>query len=427
MKNVLILSYYFPPCNGAPSWRPYSWAKNFHRYGINPFVITRHWTGNENTWEDFLVENLNEQKLEVHEDYSVLYVPSKILKFNVLLNKNKLLAKLFGNIYFILLGLIGRFNTEVDAYLSFKVVLKDHLKVNKYDAIIISSPPSNILQLVKIAKRNSDAKIIVDYRDLWNNLILTLDYKPDLKQRVWDFLYQFYYRIWLKNVDLVTVIIEPFKDIIGRLSGAPMKVVFNGFESQVFNGLTKSRNKKFTFSVVGNIYPQQNTDILLNGLDKFLEGKSSDKIDVKFIGAEALPEVANRVKAVIPTEFLTITGRVSKQMALQETLDADVLSYCGWKGVKGIVSTKAFDYIASGNYVLIAPGDDDALDNLILECECGISVNSVEEFVSKMEELYSYWLLNGELKKVGNREKIEFYSRENQAHIMANYINELVG
>jgi hypothetical protein len=136
--------------------------------------------------------------------------------------------------------------------------------------------------------------------------------------------------------------------------------------------------------------------------------------------------VANRVKAVIPTEFLTITGRVSKQMALQETLDADVLSYCGWKGVKGIVSTKAFDYVASGNYVLIAPGDDDALDNLILECECGISVNSVEEFVGKMEELYNYWLLNGELKKVGNREKIEFYSRENQACIMANYINELV-
>ena len=57
MKRVLVICYYFPPCNGAPAWRPYSWAKNFHLHGIRPTILSRHWSGEENTWEDFIKEN----------------------------------------------------------------------------------------------------------------------------------------------------------------------------------------------------------------------------------------------------------------------------------------------------------------------------------------------------------------------------------
>jgi glycosyltransferase involved in cell wall biosynthesis len=426
MKNVLVVSYYFPPCNGAPSWRPYSWVEHFHKHGIRPFVMTRHWSGQENTWEDFLEPTFLPPQTSTHEHYDVLFLPSKRYKLNDLLSSNRFLRLLFGNIYFFILGCLGRFNTEVDVYLAFKEHLENHLKDNKYEAVIISSPPSNILELISVVKKNSNAVVVADIRDLWNNLMLTVGYKPSIKQRIWDFFYARYYAKWLKDVDLITVIIEQFSVVLKEFSNAPIEVVYNGYESTLFEKMKKNKSDKFVFSVVGNIYPEQDLSILLEGLNLFIARKSTDDFCIRFIGAKSLPLVSDKIIAALPGKFLYISDRVSKEEALQETLDADVLSYCGWKGVKGMISTKAFDYIASGNYVLIAPGDGDVLDRLITDCKCGSSVNSPEEFAQCLDVLYEEWKKNGKLKVESDKEKIEFYSREHQAERMAKLLLELM-
>jgi glycosyltransferase involved in cell wall biosynthesis len=426
MKKVLVVSYYFPPCNGAPSWRPYSWVEHFHEHGIRPFVITRHWSGQENTWEDFLKPTSLTPQTATHENYDVLFLPSKRYILNDLLTSSKFLRFLFGNIYFFLLGSIGRFNTEVDVYLAFRKHLENHLKANVYDAIIITSPPSNILELISVVKKNSKAVVVADIRDLWNNLMLTVGYKPSFKQRIWDLFYARYYSKWLKDVDLITVIIEQFSVVLKEFTKAPIEVVYNGYESTLFGKMRKNKMDKFVFSVVGNIYPEQDLSVLLDGLNLFIERKATDDFCIRFIGAKSLPLVSDKIIATLPAKYIYVSDRVSKEEALQETLDADVLSYCGWKGVKGMISTKAFDYIASGNYVLIAPGDGDVLDHLITECKCGSSVNSPEEFAQCLDSLYMEWKKNGRLKVDSDKEKIEFYSREHQAERMAKLILELI-
>ncbi|MBK9638581.1 MAG: hypothetical protein IPO63_12490 [Bacteroidetes bacterium] len=136
--------------------------------------------------------------------------------------------------------------------------------------------------------------------------------------------------------------------------------------------------------------------------------------------------MSERIIRAIPSDFLYVSGRVSKKEALQETLNAHVLSYSGWKGVRGIISTKAFDYIASGNYVLIAPGDDDALDALVKECKCGSTANTIDEFVTTLNALYASWDEKGDVFVEGDHDKIAFYSREKQAEIFAKYIDDLV-
>jgi len=422
MKRVLVICYYFPPCNGAPAWRPYSWAKNFHLHGIRPTILSRHWSGEENTWEDFIKENNTPPKIENHEHFDLISLPSKSMFINKLIEKHSFLGRICGNIYFLILAIFGRFNTEVDVYYAFKDYLKDHLKNNSYDAVLISSPPSNVLKLISIVKEYSRASVIIDFRDLWNNLLLTIDYKPHFKQRIWDFLYKKYYKIWLKDVDLITVINEPFKEVISSLTSSPVKLVHNGYESDIFSQLKRSTLTKFTFSVIGNIYPEQDISIMLGGLKIFLSNKSPNEVEVKFIGVSSIPSVAEKVKASVPSDFLVISGRVSKHDALQATLDTHVLSFCGWTGVRGMVSTKAFDYIASGNFVLIAPGDNDILDELIKECECGVSVFSVQDFVSELNSLFDDWKSNKLTNIQGNKEKIEYYSREKQAEVMARHI-----
>ena len=153
-----------------------------------------------------------------------------------------------------------------------------------------------------------------------------------------------------------------------------------------------------------------------------MANKSPEEVEVKFIGVNSVPVVAEKIKSSVPSDFLVISGRVSKHEALQATLDTHVLSFCGWTGVRGMVSTKAFDYIASGNFVLIAPGDNDILDDLIKECECGVSVFSVKDFVAELNALFDDWKYNKLDNIQGNKEKIEYYSRERQAEVMARHI-----
>ena len=43
MENVLIISYFFPPCNLTASQRAFNWAKYLKEFGYNPIVITRKW------------------------------------------------------------------------------------------------------------------------------------------------------------------------------------------------------------------------------------------------------------------------------------------------------------------------------------------------------------------------------------------------
>lgn len=425
MKKVLIISYYFPPCNGAPAYRPYSWAMNFKQYGLNPTVISRQWTGNESSWDDFIKLNLSPLSHEVNDLFDVYRLPSKQLKSYDLLKGKSALGRLLRKLNFTLLTLKGRFSTEVDGKLTFSDFLVSHLSEVKYDAVIITAPPFNLMELKKVVD-DFKVPVIVDIRDLWNNLMLTDNYKPNFKQKIWDIVFAYYFKKWLKDVSLITVIVDTFNTVLNKLSVSPKEVVYNGYEKFLFEKIQKEKNEKFTVSVIGNIYPVQNYSILFKGIQEFVSNKSSDLVRVKFIGVDALPEVGKVVRETIPHNFLEVTGRVSKELAIEETVNADVLAYVGWQGTKGIISTKIFDYIASGNPVLIAPGDQDVIDKMLLDSNCGVSVNSVNDCVSALNKWYEEWEENGLIAMNRNVSFINSFSREEQAGLMAKHVLNII-
>src|SRR6185295_13004214 len=43
MQKVLIVAYFFPPCNLTASQRPFAWAKYLHEFGYEPIIVTRNW------------------------------------------------------------------------------------------------------------------------------------------------------------------------------------------------------------------------------------------------------------------------------------------------------------------------------------------------------------------------------------------------
>ncbi|MFM7666825.1 MAG: glycosyl transferase family 1, partial [Bacteroidota bacterium] len=60
MKKVLIISYFFPPCNLTASNRIAGWKKHLPEFGIYPIIVTRNWTGSELTAEERLMDSGSE-------------------------------------------------------------------------------------------------------------------------------------------------------------------------------------------------------------------------------------------------------------------------------------------------------------------------------------------------------------------------------
>ena len=75
MKKVVVLSYFFPPCNLTASQRSQSWANYLSLYGYKPIIITRRWDEKISHLSDVSKATPTEIKHEVFDNYEVYYLP----------------------------------------------------------------------------------------------------------------------------------------------------------------------------------------------------------------------------------------------------------------------------------------------------------------------------------------------------------------
>jgi hypothetical protein len=75
MQKVLIISYFFPPCNLTASQRALSWARYLKKSGYQPVILTRRWDIPVNTLKDISKSTPGGMLVESNEDYQVYYLP----------------------------------------------------------------------------------------------------------------------------------------------------------------------------------------------------------------------------------------------------------------------------------------------------------------------------------------------------------------
>ena len=89
MKKVLIISYFFPPCNLTASQRIKGWANYLSNYGYYPTIVTRNWDHPINSPEDVLISTGDKLIHEKNEQFEVYYLPYKASKRDLIFSKNK--------------------------------------------------------------------------------------------------------------------------------------------------------------------------------------------------------------------------------------------------------------------------------------------------------------------------------------------------
>lgn len=421
MNRILIIAYYYPPNNNIPSWRPHSWANYFSRNhpGIEVHVVCRAWTGNEKVWTDQINPSVRQHDHVVKpaSNQSIHYLAadrtlSKIAGFT---RKFSLLNKAF---YF-LTHLLGYHHIEVDAYFSHKKYIKKTFPKDFFDVVIITSPPINLVRLgYSLRNHFPKAFFVADFRDLWHNDELKLSYSPPLRERFDNSLYKKSIAKWLKKYDLLTGISQPLVQVLKELRPSiPGEVIKNGYEETLFCDSGKKGTDTFTIASIGTIYPAQSYDILVRGIIDFVKNNGfSNSIKIRFIGTRSFnPGLVAALEKQLPLTIVEITDRIDRKDAISIMVNANALVYPVWSGYKGIYSGKIFEYLASGNNILIAPGDNDVIQNLLDETKSGVSCNTSGEVSHQLQVWYDEWKVKGIVSYHGIKDRIQLYSRENQA------------
>ena len=94
MKEILIISYFYPPCSLTAAQRPAGWVKYLHEYGFRPIVITRNWDLKISKPEDQLIDTGKEVIIDNSENFEIHYLPYKAsLRDRIFNSSNPILKK----------------------------------------------------------------------------------------------------------------------------------------------------------------------------------------------------------------------------------------------------------------------------------------------------------------------------------------------
>ncbi len=287
MQKVLIISYFFSPCNFVGSYRTISWAKNLNKFGFYPIIITRQWNKNQSD----IVDNIKENKYEVKKfiSHEVHYLPYKKNLRDYLSNypSFKLIQKtltLFELIF-------SNFFINTLPYSNIYSYSKELIKSDKIKFLIISGRPFQAFHMGYKLKKQFNISWIPDYRDEWNshanksntNILERFISKLELRSEI----------KWTSNCSCFISVANSCVDSISKLINKKGYVVMNGFEK--FIKLDNKKSEEFTITYSGTLYEYQKIEIFINAINEI---SLNERIKVNFVGTNMIPKEHNRLKKI---------------------------------------------------------------------------------------------------------------------------------
>jgi glycosyltransferase involved in cell wall biosynthesis len=429
MQKLLIISYFFPPCNLTASERVSSWARHLNKYGYYPTVVTRRWDNNIKTLADISIATPNEilhEKNDSFEVYYLPYVPNLKDKIYTKYGSSKLtfLRKGLSLIELIM----QRFSNSFIPYNNLGVFADNYLKDNRdVKKLIISGNPYILFKYGYQLKKKYGLRWIADYRDAWTTSEINLLSKSSI--HIWlrksDEMFE---RKWVSTASGVTSVSEPLLKEISDFVNVKGKWISNGFELGEFDKyINCDPFETFTITYVGTLYPGQQIEIFCNAFKQFIDQNKSLNIKLLFPGLAFDKEQNERINKVLNgyESFFECTERTNKEKILEIEARSQILLYPAWKGYSGVIASKIYEYISSGTHTLVVPSDNGEVEKIINISECGTCTNTVEETLAFLGKTYQLYKQGIKLKANLTGEKAMFFSREHQAKRMAELLDSI--
>lgn len=105
---------------------------------------------------------------------------------------------------------------------------------------------------------------------------------------------------------------------------------------------------------------------------------------------------------------------------------SSLLLLFGQSDMPGWYPVKFFDYLSVQKPILLSPSDNDVLAKSIEETHSGFVLNTVEEIVSLLNDLYTKWENKTPVAISSDKNCVMKFSRENQTRELAKIIDKIL-
>ncbi len=379
-------------------------------------MVTRHWRGDEQVWQDYLIENNEEITIEKKDGLTIHRLPYR----KTADSQYRIVSKAVN----LLKISAGQLNSDVNYY-QFKSYINELLGREKVNVLLVSTPPLNALKLCSELSEERGVKFFVDVRDYENFTILYKNTNYGLLHFLKHKLFVFNSIPWFKKATLIFTITPPITTFLkNRTDKNQVITVMNGYEEKLLQ-VKHVPFPNFHITLIGSLYDIPEFYQLLNGFKLLFKHKFAHEIKVKFIGSNTSLKISQEIVKVIPSDNLIMLSRLPQDEAQKEAAKSHILLTLGFKNMTGVLGTKAFEYLGLRKTIIQMPGDKDIMEKIILECNAGYCPGTEEEFVNTIRKCFDEWKQIGELKYHGYLDKIKKYSRERQFEELLPYFQAI--
>lgn len=430
LKKILILSYYYPPCNLTPSERVQAMSVYLNKFGYYPVIVTRNWDIPFKYAVDEHKRSGEKVKHEKYDTHEVYYIP---FRPNL---KDKLFEKFCGTKWYFLYLIIAffynvlenvssRFTPYLPLYKAAKEILR---KGPGFSFLLVSGGPFHLFKFGYLLKKEFNIPWVADYRDDWNTA--ELFYKGSFFKQLVQKISKRNEIKWVGSSNFFISVSDYYVQKIGKLhTGLPGHTILNGYMPEKYENIRREESNEFRIVYVGSLFPNQRINIFLNAFKRFTETPEGRNAKIFFVGLKEQPANYARVKKIVADfeEHVIFTNRVEKAKAIEIQHNANVLLACAYLNLKGIPGSKLYEYIALKKPVLVCPTDGEIIEETLKETGQGYFANTEEECFKLLCELSNLYRSNKTDAVSIDLSAVNRFSRIENVKKLASLITESLG
>jgi glycosyltransferase involved in cell wall biosynthesis len=408
MKQVLFITYYWPPSGKASLYWPLGVIKNLPQFGWHPVVLT--------VKEEFFTQTDESYAKDLPMDLKVFrsktYEPFKIYKkFTGKKADHQLIAS----------ETISTTNKNlthrISIWLRMNLFIPDArmgwywpaaaagskiFNEEKIDAIVTIGPP-HTTHLVgkKLSKKHSVPHVPV-FIDPWVDIVYYKNFKRNsLTLKIDNYLEKTVQENAMAVLFVTETMRNHYLNKYEFLSGKS-HVLYWGYNEEEFEMITFEKEKRDEKVLVhaGNIFSYQNPVNLWKAIKK--NNVSGNTIKIKFIGTVD-PDIKKTITESGLDNVTEYLGFLPYYEMLKEICKADFLLVCATEPRH--VPGKLFEYIRTGNHIIAFGNDNEEVKKLLDQSNSGMLFKydeSAEEFFNN----YNSLVPNPDFIKQFDRKKI---------------------
>ena len=361
MKNVLIITYLFPPSGGPGVQRVAKFVKYLSTFNYNPIILTP-----------------NAKLIRYIKDFSLL----KDLPINLKIYKTFILDInwVFKILYGIKLFRIVRFINGILIFPDYqrqwipfaKNTIKKILKTESIDIVFSTSPPHSIHILTNWIKKKYNIPVVMDFRDPFTFNPLK---KAANKRKNYSLESEFQ-----KNSNFIIVNTPEARELCLKnfnVSPDKIEVLTNGYDKTDFvnTNILPSHNKKIIISHIGRLYGDYDASPLLDALYKVCD--KIKNIEFRFIGG-LTKQNKTKIKNNRLEKFIKIIDYCSHDKAIKYAKESDFLLLLQpSEEFTVFIPGKVFEYIGANKIILAIIPENGSCAELIRKTNTGVVISPI--------------------------------------------------